>query len=229
MRNILPYGLPVFRSLLFIVGGFIFAHFSKQSLEEASSWWPILCTLYNLLTISLLIGVCKIEKINYRELLKFNLKGIKYSKVLKFVFIMILIGFIGMIGFSLVFYNGLPEFLIKPIIPWLAVVNLFLLPLTIVLAEMPLYFGYSLKRINERTKSKYIALTYTVFFYALQHSFIPLLIDFEYMLYRFLSFLPLAAYVGYRFLKDDDLTGSLIGHGVMDLSTSVQVIIVSLL
>jgi hypothetical protein len=226
MKKTLPYILPLFRSFLFITGGLIFALLTKQTLEESSNYWPLLCSLYNLITILVLILVCRYEKIKYKDLLRFNLKGVKISHSLKHILIMLLIGIIGMIGLSFIFYNGLPEFLIKPIIPWLAIVNFYLLPVTIVLAEMPLYFGYSLKRIN---KGKYFGLIYVVFFYALQHSFIPLLVDLEYMLYRFLSFLPLALFVGYRFLKDNDLTSSLIGHGVMDLSTSVQVIIMSLL
>ena len=229
MKKVLPYILPIFRTFLFIFGGLLFAFLTRQTLEESSNYWPLLCTVYNLITILVLVLVCRYEKIRYKDLIRFNLKGIKISRSLKFILIMLVIGFFGMIGLSLIFYEGLPEFLIKPIIPSLAIINFLLLPITIVLAEMPLYFGYSLKRINERSRRKYFGLFYTVFFYALQHSFIPLLFDFNYMIYRFLSFLPLALFIGYRFMKEDDLTNPLIAHGVMDFSTSVQVVIVSLI
>lgn len=229
MKKILPFGLPLVRSIIFIVGGLIFILITNQTLNEASRWWSVLCSLYNVLTIILLLVVCKIEKIRYRDLLKFDLRGLKFSEAFKFILMMLLIGIIGMIGFSLLFYQGLPEFLIKPIAPWFAIINLIVLPVTIVLAEMPLYFGYSLKRINNQTKNKYFAICYVTFFYALQHSFIPLLMDFDYMVYRFLSFLPLAIFVGYKFLKEDDLTKALIGHGILDISTAMQVLIVSIL
>lgn len=229
MRKVLPYLLPLFRSILFISGGLLFAYFSNQTLENSMKYWPLLCTIYNFITILVLILVCRYEKIKYSDLIRFNVKQLKIKRSVKHVFLMLLIGFLGMIGLSIIFYNGLPEFLIKPIIPALAIINLVFLPITIVLAEMPLYFGYSLKRINENSNKKYFGLFYTVFFYALQHSFIPLLFDLDYMIYRFLSFLPLALFIGFKFLKENDLTNSLIGHGIMDLSTGFQVVFISLL
>ena len=229
MRKVLPFVLPIFRTIIFIIGGLTFSFFSKKTLEESSKYWPLLCTGYNLITIMILILVCKIEKLKYKDILMFDYKKIIFSKRIKMILIMILIGILGMIGFSYLFYKGLPEFLIKPIVPALAFINLILLPATIVLAEMPLYFGYSLKRLIRNRLSKYFALGYTVFFYALQHSFIPLMIDINYMFYRFLSFLPLAFFIGFKFVRENDLTNSLIAHGVMDLSTSLQVVFVSVL
>jgi len=74
-----------------------------------------------------------------------------------------------------------------------------------------------------------LAIMYTVFFYAVQHSFIPLLWDYKYMLFRFLSFLPLMLFLGIQYHKKNNLEQMMIGHGVMDLSTGMQVLLMSIL
>ena len=40
------------------------------------------------------------------------------------------------------------------------------------------------------------------FFYAIQHSFIPMLLDGRYIMYRFLSFLPLTLWICYWYYKN---------------------------
>lgn len=229
MKKILPWILPLFRTVIFILGGWLFIKMTNSSLEDASQWWSPLCTVYNLVTIGILILVCKYEGIKFKSLFISGNEKLKFKSTFVFVIIMLLIGVGGMLGFSLIFYQGLPEFLIKPIPIWIATINLFLLPVTIVFAELPLYFGYSLERIKKNTGKPIIAIIYTVFFYALQHSFIPLLWDPKYMIFRFLSFLPLMLFLGIEYNKKKNLGQMMIGHGVMDLSTGVQVLIMSIL
>jgi len=229
MKRSLPWILPLFRTFIFILGGWLFVQITNQNYADASHWWSPLCTLYNILTILLLILVSKIEKIKFRSLFFQGSDQLKFKSTLIFTLVMLMIGVGGMLGFSFLFYKGLPEFLVQPIPVGLAIVNLFLLPLTIVFAELPLYFGYSLKKIAKNTGKPVIAIAYTVFFYALQHSFIPLLWDFKYILFRFLSFLPLMLFLGIQYHKKQNLSQMMIGHGVMDLSTGMQVLIMSIL
>ena len=229
MRRILPWVLPMFRTTLFILGGWLFVITTGLSYTNASHWWSLLCTFFNLITIVVLLIVCRYEGITFRSLFKNEKEKLNFKKTAVFTIIMLLIGVGGMIGFSLLFYQGLPEFLIQPIPVWIAIINLFLLPITIVFAEFPLYFGYSLKYIKKNTLSPTLAILYTVFFYALQHSFIPLLWDFKYMAFRFLSFLPLMIFLGIQYHKKNNLGQMMIGHGVMDLSTGMQILIMSIL
>lgn len=228
MRKILPFLLPLLRSTIFIVGGLIFMKLFNLTYEESFTWWTPLCSFYNLLTILVLIWMTRIEKTSYRELIGYQKKDKKLSTLVLYILFMVIIGGVGMVGLSFLFYHGLPEFLVKPMPIYLAAINLVVFPITIVFAEMPLYFGYALTRINDQTKKPAFAIAYTVFFYALQHSFIPLFFDVKYMLYRFLSFLPLALFLGITFIKKKDLSTMMIGHGVMDLSTAVQILMMSL-
>lgn len=228
MRKFLPFLLPLFRSVIFIFGGLSFIHIFNLTYEEAFMWWTPLCSLYNIITIWVFIYVMKIEKTSYKELIRHQKGQILKLKTLLFLILMMTIGGAGMIGLSFLFYQSLPEFLVQPIPLYLALINLVIFPITIVFAEMPLYFGYALKKIHHQTQKPVIAITYTVFFYALQHSFIPLLFDVKYIIYRFLSFLPLALFLSIRYLKKNDLSTMMIGHGVMDLSTAIQILLVSI-
>ena len=229
MKRILPWILPLFRTALFILGGWLFVKITNQSYADASKWWSPFCIIYNLITIFILFLVCRYEGITYKSLFHNGTEKLKFKSTFVFTLIMLAIGVGGMLGFSLLFYQGLPEFLIQPIPIWMAMINLFLLPITIVFAELPLYFGYSLKGIIKNTGKPVLAIIYTVFFYALQHSFIPLLWDYKYMLFRFLSFLPLMVFLGIQYHKKNNLEQMMIGHGVMDLSTGMQVLLMSIL
>ncbi len=228
MKRLLPYTLPIFRSVIFIVGGLIFAILTHQSLEQASRWWSVLCSLFNVATIFVLMVVCKIEGITYASFMNNQKERLSIKMILGTVLLMLLIGIGGMLAFGLVFYGSVPTILIQPIPVWIALINTVVLPITIVLAEMPLYFGYAYNKIEEHTGNKYFAFGYTIFFYALQHSFIPLLLNWRYMAYRFLSFLPLMLVLGILYDRRRKLSTLMIGHGVMDLATGVQIVIASI-
>lgn len=229
MKKILPWILPLFRTGLFFMGGWIFIIVTKQTYEQAMNWWSLLCTLFNLITIFVLMLVCRYEGIKFKSLYHKNGKKLKFKSTFIFTILMLMIGVGGMLTFSFIFYKGLPEFLILPIPIWIAVINLFLLPISIVFAELPLYFGYALDRINQQTGKPVVAIIYTVFFYALQHSFIPLLFDYKYMIFRFLSFLPLMIFLGISYYRHKNIKEMMVGHGIMDLSTGMQILIMSFL
>lgn len=225
MRKILPYVMPIFRSVLFIIGGLIFAALSGQSLYESSKWWPVLCVVFNLITILVLVFVYKLEGLDYRTLIQYKLN---FINILMITLLMLSVGVGGMYIFGLVIYGYIPTILIQPIPIWIAVINTILLPITIVFAELPLYYGYSYNKINEHTGNKYFAMGYIVFFYALQHSFIPLLFDWKYILFRFFSFVPLMIVLSVIYSKKKVLTPLMIGHGILDLGTAVQILISSI-
>lgn len=228
MKKILPFSLPIFRSILFIAGGIILSAVTGLTLPEASRWWPSLCILMNLITIAVLFCVCRIEGIGYRSLIAGKSEKIRLKTAVLITIVMSVLGVGGMILFSMIFYGGPPEMLTQPLPVWIAVLNLFLLPLTIVFAEMPLYFGYSFNRIKSITGNSIFSIGYVVFFYAIQHSFMPVLLDIKYVLFRFLSFLPLMIVLGIIYNKKRKLPEMMIGHGIMDFGTGIQILIASI-
>ena len=220
--------MPVFRSLLFIAGGLVLSSVSGLTLSEASGWWSPLCIMMNLITIAVLFGICKLEGVGYKSLIAGKDEKIRVKSAVIITMVMSVLGIGGMILFSIVFYGGPPEMLTQPLPVWIAVLNLFLLPITIVFAEMPLYFGYSFNRIKSITGSPVFSIAYVVFFYAVQHSFMPVLWDVKYVLFRFLSFLPLMIVLGIIYNRKRRLPEMMIGHGLMDFGTGIQILIASI-
>ena len=60
--------LPL-RSIIFIMIFLITALLTKKSVEEISIYWTIIVVICNLLTIGVLLLLCKKEKITYLELI----------------------------------------------------------------------------------------------------------------------------------------------------------------
>jgi hypothetical protein len=228
MKKAYPFILPLFRSALLIIVGVLFALLTNQSLVQVSKWWSIICTICNIITIAILIVICKSEGTTYKELIGYQ-KGqgnLKYTLLI--VVIMFLLGVGGMYGFGFMIYGYVPATMVQPIPIWLAAINTFLLPLTIMFAEFPLYFGYALNRIEKITGSKVIAMVYPMFLYALQHSFMPLLYDWKHIIFRFLSFLPLLLVLGVVYYKKRKLVPLMIGHAILDIATGAQILMTSI-
>lgn len=113
----------------------------------------------------------------------------------------------------------------KNIIPlWIAIINIPLLPITTALAEDGLYLGCGVNQIN----NKYLKIIIPGFFFALQHSFIPLLLDIKFIGYRFFSFLPLTLLLAYIYDKKKNPLPIMIAHTIIDLFTVVSILIFSI-
>jgi hypothetical protein len=228
MKKVGPFILPLFRSVLFILIGVLFALSTNQSLEQASRWWSVICTACNIITIILLMAICKSEGTTYKKLIGYQRGKGNLKYILLIVVLMLLLGIGGMYGFGFIIYGYVPVTMVQPIPVWIAVINTILLPLTIVFAELPLYFGYALNGIEKITGNKILSIVYPMFFYALQHSFIPLLYDWKHILFRFLSFLPLMFVLGIIYYKNRKLQPLMIGHSILDLATGAQILATSI-
>lgn len=228
MTKVWPFILPMFRSVLFIIVGVLFAIVTNQSLEQASQWWSIICTVCNIITIVVLMAICKSEGTTYKKLIGYQRGQGNPKYTLLIVVLMLILGMGGMYGFGFAIYGYVPVTMVQPIPVWLASINVILLPLTVVFAELPLYFGYALNGIEKVTGNKILSVVYPMFFYALQHSFIPVLYDWKHILFRFLSFLPLMFVLGIIYYKKRKLQPLMIGHSILDLATSVQILMTSI-
>lgn len=172
--------------------------------------------------------VCKNQGIKYKELIGYTRGQGNLKYTLFIVVLMLLLGISGMYGFGFMIYGYVPVVMAQPIPIWIAAINAIFLPLTIVFAELPLYFGYSLNGIEKITSNTIIAVLYPMFFYALQHSFMPVIFNWKYTLFRFLSFLPLMLVLGIIYYKKRKLQPLMIGHGILDLATSAQILMTSI-
>ncbi len=221
------YFYQSFRILLFIASFLGLWLLSNQTFSQLGKWWSIICTVINLATISTLLLYGKKNGMSYSEIIRYQPKTTRAkTKILGIVVVMV-VGMGGMFLAGLLVYRQFPYLaknLIEPIPYGLAALNILLLPITTTLAEDGLYLGIG---VNQSPKGK-LAFIIPALFYALQHSFIPLYFDFSYVIYRFLSFLPLTIILCYWYFKKRNPVPIVLGHFVINLATVLQIFIVSM-
>lgn len=225
MKNRLYLLLPI-RSLMFVGVFMLLSLMSGEKLENLFHWWSVIASIINVLVIGILLFLCKKQKITYGKLIQYEKGTCKWYVAFLIVVSMLIVGMGGMYLAGFICYGVFPylaPMLIAPIPLILAIVNLFLLPITTTLAEDGLYLGLGVNYI----KNKWIAIFVPAFFYAIQHSFIPMLLDGRYIMYRFLSFLPLTLWICYWYYKNRNPLPIMIGHGILNVATAVNILVTS--
>lgn len=225
-RNFLPFLLPV-RCLIFFLIFVLCAFFSKQELKSVAFLWSIAATVVNFLTIIIILFSAKKIGISYFKLINYE-KG--KTTFFHLILMLVLIIFVGMAGmylagwmcYGIIPYSA-PE-LIAPVPKVFAILNVILLPVSTALAEDGLYLGCGVNQIE----NKIAAVLIPSFFYAVQHSFIPFLFDFKWILYRFLCFLPLTVFLSIYFYQKRNPVPVMIGHAILDFATAVMILMTSL-
>ncbi len=228
-----PILLPV-RSALFLLTFVIGAAIVGKSVDEIGNWWSVVATVMNILVILLLFFVAKKDGKSYGEMINYRKGATKAKDVVIMSLISVFVGMGCMYLAGLVLYGSIfPPVSLKMVAPIgkpLAILNVLLLPLTVPFAEDGLYLGYGVNRIAERggemaneSKTKWMAIAIPAFFYALQHCFIPTMFDVKYMVYRFLSFLPLTVIYCINYYKKRNPVPIMVGHGILDLATAMMI------
>lgn len=225
-RKIYPFLLPI-RCIIFVFIFSIGAYITHNELAEISNWWSVVATIVNFFVILLLIYLTKKADETFFELINYKKGSTKVKEVIVISIVVLTVGMAGMYFAGFLCYGKLPymaPMMIAPIPGALAVINVFLLPITTALAEDALYLGCGVNQI----KNKGLAIVIPAFFFALQHSFIPTLFDGKFMLYRFLSFLPLTFILCMYYRKKRNPLPIMIGHAMIDLATVMWILTTSL-
>lgn len=220
----LPYLLP-FRCLVFILTFIIGSMITSKSLDGMSNIWSIVASVVNIITIVMLVLITK-KNGGFANLINYEKGTTKPKQIVGMIFLVILIGMGGMYLAGFICYGVIPyaaPMLIAPIPPWLAIINVLVLPVSTAFAEEGIYLGCGVNQI----KNKYVAILVPAFFFALQHSFIPTLFDIRYIIYRFLSFLPLTIILCWYYHKHRNPLPIMVGHAVIDVATVAQILMTS--
>ncbi len=209
--------LPM-RSVIFLLIFLAGSGLTGKGLEEISNWWTIVATLVNIFTIILLVVISKKSGKTYWDLINYRKGTTKVKEVVIISIIILVVGTGGMYLAGFLCYGVMPyasPMMIAPIAKILAVINFFLLPVSTAFAEDGLYLGCGVNVIE----NKWAGILIPAFFYALQHCFIPTLLDGKYILYRFLSFLPLTIILCWYYQKKRNPVPVMVGHALIDLMT----------
>ena len=223
--NKMKYLLPL-RSILFIAIFLIGALITSQNLPDISNWWSIVATIVNIITIIILILLTK-KNGGFAKLINYQKGKTTKKQAIIMSLIILFVGTWGMYLAGLICYGKFPyaaPMMIAPIPATLAIINFILLPATVSFAEDGLYLGCGVNQI----KNKYAAIFVPAFFFALQHCFIPTLLDAKYIIYRFLSFLPLTIILCWHYQKHRNPVPIMIGHALIEVASVVMILITSL-
>lgn len=222
----LKYLLPI-RSIMFILIFIIGSYITKKELSSISNWWSIVATIVNIITIMLLIFISKRNNTSYKKLINYEKGKSSIKQIVLISFLVLLVGTSGMYVAGFICYGKFPyaaPMMITPIPLVLAIINFILLPLTVSFAEDGLYLGCGVNSFN----NKYKSILIPAFFYALQHSFIPTLLDGKYIIYRFLSFLPLTIILCWYYHKKKNPVPIMIGHALIEIASVVMILMTSI-
>ena len=226
MDSKLKYLLPI-RAIMFILIFIIGSYITKNELSDISNWWSIVATIVNIITILLLVFISKKMNIGYLKLINYEKGKTKIKQIIIISLIVLFVGTFGMYLAGFICYGKFPyaaPMMIAPIPLVLAIINFIILPLTVPFAEDGLYLGCGVNSF----KNKYMAIFIPAFFYALQHSFIPTLFDGKYIIYRFLSFLPLTIILCWYYRKHKNPLPIMIGHALIEMASVIMILMTSI-
>ena len=225
-KEYLKYLLPI-RSIMFILIFVVGSYITKKSLNDITNWWSIVATVVNIITILILLFVAKKIGSSYKELINYEKGKTKVKEVIIITLMVLVLASIGMNVSGLICYGVIPymaPMMAAPIPVIFAIINFILLPLTVSFAEDGLYLGCGVNSF----KNKYLAILVPAFFYALQHSFIPVLFDFKFIIYRFLCFLPLTIIFCIYYYKKKNPVPIMIGHVIVEIASVVLILVTSI-
>ena len=225
-KKYLPLLLP-FRSIVFLLVFVIGSAVTGKAVADISNWWTIVATIINIITFIIIVLLAKKCGMTYAELINYEKGKTKVSQVVIITILILVIGgsFMYLAGF--ICYGVIPykaPMLSGPIPKALAIINFLLLPVTTALAEDSLYLGCGVNNI----KNKAASILVPAFFFALQHCFIPTLFDARYIIYRFISFLPLTVLLSWYYQKKRNIVPIMIGHAIIDVMTVALVLATSI-
>lgn len=221
----LPYILPL-RSIIFLFIFIIGTFITGKKAENISNWWSVVASIVNIVTILTLIVISKKQGNNYPKLINYEKGKTTAKQILTMTLVILAVGLSGMYIAGYICYGIIPytaPMMIAPIPIYLAITNVILLPVSTVFAEEGLYLGCGVNQI----KNKHLAILVPAFFFALQHCFIPTLFDVKYILYRFLSFLPLTIILCLNYSKTRNPLPIMVGHAIIDIATAGQILATS--
>ncbi len=221
--KIIPFLLPI-RGVLFLTVFLLTSLISGLPYTAISKWWTTVAIVCNMITIAVLYVFCRKKGLTYKRLLNYEKGKTKVSTAIIIVVLTVVVGMCGLYLAGLICYGAFPyldKTMIEPIPLWLAIIVLLLLPISTTLAEDGLYLGYA---INSATSNQWVNVSFAAFFYALQHCFIPFLPDGIFILYRFLSFLPLTVLICFWYQKNRNPLPFMIGHFILNIATAAQIL-----
>lgn len=202
----------------------------SDAFKSSGAWWPYVVTAANVICAALLFKFLKSEGRSYFDFFRFNKETFKKDLLWALLFLVIAgpISMIPNIVLGNVLFGDYAEgarLLFLPLPLAAAIIQIVLFPPTMALGELPTYFGYVMPRIEALTKSKALGIVLPSLLLSIQHMALPLVLDWRFILWRGVMFLPFALYLGIIIrYKPRLMPFLLIGHVLIDFSTAALIL-----
>jgi len=204
----------------------LWLHNHTWSWNAAAKWWSVYGTLVDLGCL-LLMRVCvRNESIRLRNLigpirLRWGRDLFLGIGCLLLIFPVFALAFPA--ASRLVYGSSQPEMYpgllgARTLSLWGAIYSLSVFLLVWSPTEEMTYNGYSLPRLEVLCGNRWVALAMVGFWWALQHSFIPFILDWRYVEWRFIAFLPGVLAFSLIYLRLRRLPPLIVAHWAMDTS-----------
>jgi uncharacterized protein len=186
----------------------------------AGRWWPVYAVLIDLGCFFLVTWRAGREGLGMRDLINFDAHrlGRDITKGLLYILWFFPLAIVGILGSSLLIYGTTqPPQVYSPLPAWAAIYSLLIFPAIWGLMEQCTYQGYALPRLEALFPCQGLAVAIVVFGWGLQHIALPLSFDLHFMLFRFLSFMPLAVVMTLIYLRTRRLIPFIVAHWAVDM------------
>ncbi|MBI5292478.1 MAG: CPBP family intramembrane metalloprotease [Chloroflexi bacterium] len=187
--------------------------------NAAAPWLTVYGTLIDIVCLLLLMAFANREGIRLGDLINFDHRRLGRDLLLGLGYCLLLfpIGLVSGLVFGRLLYGTQPPpGLFGELPTWAAVYSFLIWPVIWGATEQMTYQGYALPRLEVLSRQAWLAVIITAMGWALQHAALPLLVwDWKFMLYRFVTALPLAAMMPI-YLRTRRLFPFIVMHWVID-------------
>lgn len=217
--------LILFARAAFAVGaqGVVAAIFALRSSptpwRDAEPWLPVYGTLIDAGCLGLLWRFTRREGIGLFDLIGLDRTRLTRDLLFGLALIPPSLVFIfgGVYAASwLVYGTPSPPYLFGQLPLPAALYGVFIFPLIWGLAEQMTYNGYLAPRFQVLSQSMALAVVCVAFAWSLQHSFMPLNFDGNFMIYRLLASIPNSLFQTILYLRTRRLVPFMVAHALMD-------------
>jgi hypothetical protein len=218
-----------------IIALFFYLFGVKNSWRMAADWWVAGLTLANILGLVIVTYSLKNESLNLRSLWELSKIKTEKAKDIQWFFLAAIVSMPLAMLPNLLIGTALwgssqigADMMFRALPLWGAIAILLIFPITQGLAELTLYFGYVMPRLERYLKNSIWPLVICSSVLALQHVFMPLLFDWKFIAWRALMFLPFAFWVGFVIQRRPrTLPYMMVLHAFIDVSIPIMILVAS--
>jgi hypothetical protein len=187
--------------------------------HDAGAWFPVYGTLIDAGCLTLLWSLTRRESMGLVDLLGFDptrlLRDVRLGIVLIPVYLAFILAGVYSAGW-MVYGTVTPPFLFAPLPLWATVYGVLVFPFVWGFTEQMTYNGYLVPRFQVLSRSTGVAVVCVSFAWSLQHAFMPLTFDAQFMTFRALSPIPPTLFATLLYLRLRRVIPFAIAHAVLD-------------